>query len=225
MKKILFVEDDSNLSGIVQENLEDLNYFVRVVESGEEALSIVRTDPFDLVLMDIELSGKINGFEAADKIRELIPNIPFLFATGRQSGNDLERGFGIGNMDYVRKPYRIKELTLRIEGLIGSTQQKNGQLIVGKLTFNTFTRRLSGNGQESFLNNQEAKLLQLLANPIGKVIDKEELYLVLWGENEDQKSKEGSLHNLIYNLRKHLKADASISVESIAKKGYTIRIL
>jgi len=100
-KKLLFVEDDKSLSSVVIESLEDLGFEVYHAMTGEEALEVFHKEMVDLVLMDVELPGKLDGFDTAEMIRKSNSDLPILFATARQSGEDLKRGFQIGCMDYV----------------------------------------------------------------------------------------------------------------------------
>lgn len=223
MKKLLFVEDDLNLSLIVVENLEDLDFDVRHVFTGEDALVLLKNELFDIVLMDVELPGLLNGFETAEKIRSSFPDLPIVFATARQSGKDMERGFNIGRMDYVKKPYRIKELSMRIEGLIGKA--KDSCLYFGKLKFDPTLKRIYKGDEEISLTNLESELLQLLGKNVEKVVCRDQIIQVLWGANEDPRGKEASVHNLIYVLRKQLKTDPSILLEVVSKKGYRMTVL
>jgi two-component system alkaline phosphatase synthesis response regulator PhoP len=222
MKKILFVEDDPNFSCIVKENLEDSGYEVVLVDSGEASVQIVSEVAPDVVLMDVELSGEMNGFDAAEEIRKGHPVLPVLFATARQSGPDLERGFRLPPMDYVRKPYRIKEILLRLQGLLGGVTKEGNLLCFGQISFDPVLRRLYVKGQEIRLSHLEAMLLMSLFDQQGKVLEKDQLIATLWGEVDDPKGKESSLHNLVYSLRKYLKADGSLSLEVVSKKGYRL---
>lgn len=225
MKKLLFVEDDQNLSSIVKENLEDLGFKVYHVITGEEALEKLKSERLDLILMDVELPGALNGFETAEAIRTLYPLLPIIFATGRKSGDDIKRGFQIKNMDYIKKPYGIKEIKLRIEGLIGAIKPSNTQLGIGHFTFEPDLRRLCGDGKEIHISNLESELLLLLTENLDKVVYKDKIIQALWGSIDDPKSKESSLHNLVYILRQHFKDDNSINLEVVSKSGYRIKTL
>lgn len=225
MKKLLFVEDDQNLSSIVKENLEDLGFKVYHVITGEEALDTLKSEHFDLILMDVELPGKLNGFDTAEAIRIIYPLLPIIFATGRKSGEDIKRGFQIKNMDYIKKPYGIKEIMLRIEGLIGAIKPTSSQLGIGNFTFEPALRRLCGDGKEIHISNLESELLLLLTENADEVVCKDKIIQKLWGATDDPKSKESSLHNLIYILRKHFKDDKSINLEVVSKSGYRIKTL
>lgn len=225
MKKLLFVEDDINLSSVVIESLEDLGFEVCQVMTGEEALVALQNEMVDLVLMDVELPGKLDGFDTAEIIRKSNPELPILFATARKEGEDLKRGFKIECMDYVRKPYKIREIAFRIKGLIGSEHNKEALISVGKFKFDPMLRRLCINSLEFRLSNQESSLLALLCENENKIVDKDFLVQSLWGGNDDTKSKESFLHNLIYNLRKYLKEDPALMLEVVVKQGYRITTL
>jgi len=225
MKKLLFVEDDQSLSSVVVESLEDLGFEVCHVLTGEEALEVLQKEMVDLVLMDVELTGKLNGFDTAEIIRKSNPDLPILFATARQAGEDLKRGFQIGCMDYVRKPYKIREIAFRIKGLIGSENKKEALICVGKFKFDPMLRRLCINNGEFRLSNLESGLLTLLCENENKIVNKDFLVQSLWGRNDDPKSKESSLHNLIYNLRQYLKEDPALMLEVVVKQGYRISII
>lgn len=225
MRNLLFVEDDLNLSSVVIENLEDLGFVVRHVITGEDAIESIQDELVDVILMDVELQGEINGFETAEMIRKTYPYLPILFATARQSGKDFERGFKIDYMDYVRKPYRIKEIALRIEGLIGAEKKKDSMISIGKFTFDPLLRRLSCSGKDIHLSNLESELLVLLGENLDEVVCRDKIIQALWSLNDDPKSKEGSVHNLVYVLRKYLKEDPSLLLEVVSKKGYRITSL
>jgi len=222
MKKLLFVEDDVNLSSLVIENMEDLGFEVNHVVSGEDALALLQKQTVDLVLMDVELLGKLDGFETAEKIRIIYETLPILFVTARKEGIDLKRGLGIKYSDYVRKPYTNKEIAFRIKSLIGLENIMDAKLSVGKFSFDPMIRRLCINSVEYRLTNLESSLLSLLIENEHKIVCKDFLIHSLWSDTSDPKSKEGSLQNLISNLRKYLKEDPALRLEVVSKNGYRI---
>lgn len=225
MRKLLFVEDDPNFACIVSENLEDYGYQVVHKTSGEDAIAYLEVDSVDLVLMDVELIGKLNGFEAAEQIRKTDESLPIVFATARKDKEDIIRGFGIKNMDYVKKPYLMKEILLRIDALLGPERKAASQFEIGTFTFDPVLQRLSSKNTEFKLSNLESNLLALLCENFNKVVQKDALIQTLWDDNDDPKSKEGSLHNLIYNLRRYLKSEPTVALEVISKQGYRITTL
>jgi DNA-binding response OmpR family regulator len=224
MKRILLVEDDVNLSFMTRENLEDLDYEVLVALSGEEALSVLKTEPIDLVLMDVELSGEMDGFETVEEIRKTLASLPVIFTTCRKSGKDLERGFSLSHVDYVRKPFGIRELSLRINGMLGLSGAKNTAFPLGKYSFDAAERTISLGRQITRLTKMEAHFLEYLCKNKGRIISSNTLIAELWGKEDDPKSKGSSLSNIVWKLRKSLEADASVSLETVSKSGFRLKI-
>jgi DNA-binding response OmpR family regulator len=222
MKKILFVEDDKNLSFIIKENLEDLGYEVCHIVKGEEAIEIIKNVAIDIIIMDVELSGEMDGFETAEEIRKYFPSIPIIFATGRNSGKDIERGFKIEHMDYVKKPFGIKEISFRINGLLGAYKKNIERISIGSFTFDPLLHKLFKIQEEIRLSSLESDFLDLLLENEGKVVSKEHLIMRLWDDVEDIKDKDSSLHNLAYKLRTYFKDEDAVSIEVISKQGYRL---
>ena len=106
MERILLVEDDPNLSMMIIENLEDLDFEVCHLQNGEDVLPLLEQENFDLILMDVDLGGKKDGFDLAEEIRTIDKTLPIIFTTAKKSVADLERGFNIGSMDYLKKAFR-----------------------------------------------------------------------------------------------------------------------
>lgn len=222
MKKILLVEDDKNLSFIMKENLEDLDFEVCHILKGEDSYKILENNHIDLILMDVELSGEIDGFETARIIRGKYPLLPIIFTTARTSGKDIERGFGIKNMDYVKKPFGIKEIELRINSLLKNKKNTDDIIMIGAFTFDKVLNKLYRYNQEFRLTNLESRFLTILSENMGTMVSKESLITALWGDVDDPQSKEKSIHNLVYKLRQCLNTDPSTNLELLSKQGYRI---
>ena len=224
MKKILLVEDDQNLSFMIKDNLEDLGFEVCHILKGEDAFQMLENEHIDLILMDIELPGELDGFETAEAIREKYPVLPIIFATARTTGKDIERGFSFEYMDYVKKPFGVKEIALRIDTLLGSEKPGDAMVMIGSFTFDPRHHRLLGYGKEFQLTNLESRFLAILYKNVGSMVRKELLIQILWGEVNDSKSKEKSLYNLVYKLRQCFKEEALVEFETISKQGYRIMV-
>jgi two-component system, OmpR family, response regulator TrcR len=222
VKRILLVEDDENLSLILKDNLEDLNFEVKDVQNGEDAILLSEKENFDLILMDVELSGILNGFETAEVIRKKHLTLPIIFTTAKKSSDDIERGFSIGYMDYLKKPFGVKELSLRINALLDVKKPEKVVFQLGFFQFNPTYRTLNYQTEDHRLTKQEAQFLTLLCENSGNIVYKEDLINYLWENDDDPKSKEGAINNIAYNLRKYLKRDSSILLETIPKGGYRI---
>ena len=224
MEKILLVEDDSNLSMMIIENLEDLNFEVVHLVNGEEVLSHLEQESFDLILMDIDFGCSTNGFDIAESIREKDKFLPILFTTAKKSTSDLERGFSIGCMDYLKKPFGIRELNLRMNSLLKKENLNLNTFQLGSSSFDNSCQSLTIKEKVIKLTKLESTFLSLLCKHTGKVVTKDAIIKVLWEYDDDPQGKVNSLHNLAYKLRKVLEIDPMISLETISKNGYQLVI-
>ncbi|MDD2613077.1 MAG: response regulator transcription factor [Bacteroidales bacterium] len=223
MEKILLVEDDQNLSMMILENLEDLEFEVFHLLDGKGVLPLMEQETFDLILMDVDLGGgKKDGFEIAEEIRTVNRTLPIIFATAKKSVADLERGFKIGYMDYLKKPFGIRELSLRINSLLNREEEKKDSYQLGTLTFEPSIQCLSKEGIHIKLSKLESSFLKILCENEGHVINKEDTIKELWKMDEDPQGKESSLHNIAYKLRKILEEEPSVSIKTISKGGYLL---
>jgi len=222
MDTLLLVEDDQNLSFILKENLEDLGYTVYLVRKGEDALQLLEERTISLILMDVGLPGMMDGFDTSEEIRKQYPSIPILFTTARNTSKDIERGFGIAYVDYIKKPFGIKEVALRINMLLGDSSSKSTVTCIGSYQYDSRLGQLSRQGHLVNMTKMEASFLTMLCKQPGELIYKEQLIQGLWGDVEDPKTKERSLHSLTYKLRQYLKDDPAVSIEVISKSGYRI---
>jgi len=224
MEKILLVEDDQNLSMMIIENLEDLEFEVYHLWDGKEVLPLLERETFDLILMDVDLGEEKDGFDIAEEIRTVNKTLPIIFATAKKSVADLERGFKIGYMDYLKKPFGIRELSLRINSLLKREEDKKDSYQLGTLTFEPSIQCLSKEGVNINLSKLESSFLKVLCENKGHVIDKEETIKELWKIDDDPQGKENSLHNIAYKLRKIFEEEPSVSIKTISKGGYLLYV-
>lgn len=224
MERILLVEDDPNLSMMIIENLEDMGYEAYHLLDGKNVLSLVEHENFDLILMDVDLGGEKDGFEIAEAIRMTNKTLPIIFTTAKKSISDLEKGFNIGNMDYLKKPFGVKELSLRIKSLLNRDNIKKEVFRLGSYMFDPSKQSISVIMSEIKLTKLESSFLAKLCENMGKVVSKEELISFLWEKDDDPQGKESSLHNLAYKLRKIFEEEDSVSIVNISKKGYCLTV-
>lgn len=224
MERILLVEDDPNLSMMIIENLEDLDFEVCHLQNGENVLPLLEQENFDLILMDVDLGGEKDGFDIAEEIRKIDKMLPIIFTTAKKSVLDLERGFNIGSMDYLKKPFGVKELSLRINALLKREDCKKNGFQLGTLIFNPSNQCLSVEEIIVRLTKLESSFLTLLCENKGKVVAKEDLINALWEKDDDPQGKESSLHNLAYKLRKIFEKENTVSLETVSKNGYRLTI-
>lgn len=185
MEKILVVDDDALLRRSLKHRLEREGYAAVTVETGEEALTIVRRDPPDLILLDIGLPER-DGLDIARTLqREL--NIPIIFLTGRHQENDIVVGLELGAEDYVTKPFGMRELLARIRVVLRRVAREPVQvmdepLAAGEVWLDPAGREVRVRGKPVDLPPKEFELLRLLLANAGTVLTTNYLLDAVWGE-------------------------------------------
>ena len=222
--KILFVEDEEDLTLIVADTLRGEGYEVVTAVDGEDGLEKFKTEAADIVVADVMMSN-MDGFTMAKEIRKLSPTVPLLFLTAKSTIDDVEQGFEIGANDYLKKPFELRELIVRIKALLrryGDNRTEDIRFAIGAYTFNVTTQTLSFGDKETELSHFEAKILERLATNIGKTVDASELMIAVW--QRDEQNNRNSLHGYIHKLRRALRHDPSISIINQRGFGYMLTI-
>lgn len=226
--KILLIEDDPNLAFMISDSLESEGFEVIHFSSAEEVLPVFPTVNADIILLDINLKGAMDGFELSKQIRKK-SNVPILFTTARTQTCDLEEGYKTGNMDYLKKPFGVRELVLRVNALLDKNIALNVNVDktdiypMGKYRFHYKEHYLFFENEKTYLQPNETKLLKMLYDKKGKVLSKSEISMFVWDEPVEL-IKNASIHNLIASLRSKLKSDTKVSIETISKEGYKLNI-
>ncbi len=222
--KILFVEDEEDLTLIVADTLRGQGYEVVTAVDGEDGLEKFKTEGADIVVAYV-MMPKMDGFTMSKEIRKLSPTVPLLFLTAKSTMDDVEQGFEIGANDYLKKPFELRELIVRIKALLrryGDSRTEDIRFAIGAYTFNVTTQTLSFGDKEKELSHFEAKILERLATNIGKTVDASELMIAVW--QRDEQSNRNSLHGYIHKLRRALRHDPSISIINQRGFGYMLTI-
>lgn len=222
--KILFVEDEEDLTLIVADTLRGQGYAVITAADGIEGLEKFKTEVADIVVADV-MMPKMDGFTMAKEIRKLSPTVPLLFLTAKSTIDNVEEGFEIGANDYLKKPFELRELIVRIKALLrrhNTNRGEDSKILIGRYIFNVTTQTLSLEGQSVDLSHFESRILELLATNIGKTVDASELMIALW--QRDELSNRNSLHGYIHKLRRALRHDPSISIINQRGFGYMLTI-
>lgn len=222
--KILLVEDEEDLTLIVADTLRGQGYAVITAADGFEGLEKFKTEVADIVVADV-MMPKMDGFSMVKEIRKLSSTVPLLFLTAKSTIEDVEEGFEIGANDYLKKPFELRELIVRIKALLRRFNTNRGEdikLSIGRYIFNVTTQTLSLEGRSVELSNFEAKILERLATGIGKTVDASELMIAVW--QRDEPSNRNSLHGYIHKLRRALRHDPSISIINQRGFGYMLTI-
>lgn len=222
--KILFVEDEEDLTLIVTDTLRGQGYEVITAADGIAGLERFKSEGADVVVADV-MMPKMDGFAMAKEIRRLSPTVPLLFLTAKSTIDDVEQGFEIGANDYLKKPFELRELIVRIKALLRRYNPNRGEdnkFSIGRYIFNVTTQTLSLEERSVELSHFEAKILERLATSIGKTVDASELMITLW--QRDEPSNRNSLHGYIHKLRRALCHDPSISIINQRGFGYMLTI-
>ncbi len=216
--RILLLEDDATLNETVSEYLEDLGYKVDVVEDGEEALSMMYEHNYDIFLLDVMVPG-MSGFDLLKEARVRDIQTPAIFITSLNSVDDLSEGYESGCDDYIRKPFALKELEVRMESILKRDffhKNRSEQVeIDSHIYYDINKNALYVNDKEQTLNKKEAKLLKLFLKHQGEVLSHDKIYDSLW--DYDETYSEASLRTYIKNLRKLLGKEKIVSIK---KQGY-----
>ena len=222
--KILFVEDERDLSLIVCDTLRQQGYDVTAAFDGIDGLSKYKTGGADLIVADV-MMPRLDGFAMAMEIRHISANVPIIFLTAKSTIDDVEEGFDIGANDYIKKPFELRELLIRIKALLRgkNTGYSDGRVYsIGEYVYNTSNQTLKINEKETVLSNIEARILEKLASNIGKTVDASELMIAVWGR--DEISNRNSLHGYIHKLRRALRHDPKITIINQRGFGYMLTV-
>ena len=221
--KIFYVEDEQFLAKIVSESLQGRGYEVVVEADGGRALSTFTAVKPDICLLDVMLPQK-DGFTIADEIREIDTRVPIIFLTARSAVADVVAGFKTGGNDYIRKPFSMEELIVRIENVLkqsaagGTPEADEEDLAIGNYTFNKRRQVLQNGTEQRKLSYRESELLKLLYENRNGIVERKEILNLLWGSDSFFNSR--NLDVYITKLRGYFKADPAIEIITIKGIGY-----
>lgn len=211
MTQILLVEDDETLSELISEYLSEQGYDVTVRADAKAALDTAYERNFDILILDVKLP-KGDGFSLLRELRRLGDDTPAIFTTSLNALQDLEIGYKSGCDDYLKKPYELKELLLRIQILLKRKfSHVNDEFIElnGGYKFYPSSKMLRQNGQIVSLSNKESELLALFLENKNALLSKEAIFEKIWNYSEEP--SELSLRVYIKNLRRILGKDAIVN--------------
>jgi len=219
--KILYIEDELSLGKIVKETLQRRGFDVIMEQDGAKALSLFREINPAVCLLDIMLPNK-DGFEIAEQIRMLSTEVPILFLTARTQTDDLVKGFTLGGNDYIRKPFSMEELIVRINNALSKAGKLSPSIAdpvrIGKLQFYVNRQVLANGREEKKLSHRESELLRLLYENRTDIIERKKILELLWGHDSFFNSR--NLDVYITRLRMYLKEDKSLEILTVKGVGY-----
>lgn len=207
-KRILIIEDDSDLADITKDMLENYGYEVKTATGCDQAFAILVKEQFHLLLMDINLPDG-SGFDVCKELRHM-SKVPVIFASARTSEDDKIKGLDMGGDDYLAKPYSLRELLARINALMRRAYGEEEDAPVyefGGISVDTGMRTVERDGRPVRLALREFDLLAYLCAHAGQIISKEELLHEVWGAFSEAETATVAVH--IRWLREKLEADPS----------------
>ena len=218
---VLLAEDEVSLAQIVKESLESRGFQVHLALDGEEALAIYHDKQPDILVLDV-MMPKIDGFSLAQSIRNENSSVPILFLTAKSQVQDVVAGFESGGNDYLKKPFSMEELIVRIKALLNRLHQSppSEAIPLGAYTFNYQKQCLVFNNKTTNLTHREAALLYHLIQKRNTVLDRSFILNKLWGNDDFFSGR--SMDVFITKLRKKLKDDPAISIINVRGIGYKL---
>ena len=181
---VVVVEDDPNIASLVEMYLGDAGFRVSRADRGERALDLIRARPPSLVVLDVGLAGRLDGFDVARELRAR-SQVPILMLTARDGEDDRVHGFEVGADDYLVKPFSPRELVVRVQAILRRAHPDPGRsslLVAGGMEIDTVRREARAGGPPVPLAAREFDLLAHLAAHRGQVLSRQQLLDGVWGE-------------------------------------------
>ncbi len=219
---VLLVEDESTLAMIIKDTLDGPEFNIHIAENGREGLrQYIKLKP-DIIVTDVMMPA-LDGFSMVKEIRKADPDIPVLFLSARSSANDVVEGFELGGNDYLKKPFGMAELIIRIKALVHKVNYRKPDISVftlGFFTFDSVAQTLTFHGEKEQLSNRESEILKRLCENKDNVMSMKDVLLDLWGDDSFFNTR--SLHVFITKLRHKLSRDPSIKILNVRGIGYKL---
>lgn len=220
--KILYVEDEQFLGRIVKETLETKGFDILMESDGNKVLKQYHDFLPDVIVLDVMLPNK-SGFEIAEEMRHQKIETPIIFLTAKTQTADVVKGFSAGGNDYLRKPFSMEELIVRIENLNKQKGSSKGssapnEIVIGKFYLQLNKQVLKINETERKLSYRETELIKFLVNNANQIVDRRVVLQHIWGNDSLFNSR--NLDVYITKLRGYLKDDPNIEILTIKGVGY-----
>jgi len=226
MATVLLIEDELALGMIVRDSLEVRGFTVQYATDGAEGLALFQEQKPDIVVADV-MMPTMDGFSLAETIRQTDADIPIMFLTARSQTADVVKGFELGGNDYLKKPFSLDELIVRINALLKrrqlprpAEQTPPSLLAIGRYQFDPPKQKLILDGREDFLSHREAELLRRLYEQRNQVLERSAVLQELWGDDSFFNGR--SLDVFITRLRRYLKDDPQVQIVNIRGIGYKL---
>ncbi len=218
--QILVVDDEFGIRTLLSEVLNIAGYQVTSAADGLDALNQIRKNKFDLILLDVNLP-KVDGFAILEKIRASAPTQPIIMISARTEKDDVTHGLRLGADDYIRKPFSVEELVLRVENRLRRTSNSEVEnFICGPIELNELKHQVLFKDQEIELSPTEFNLLLALIQNQNRVLTKEKLLDLVWGL--DFETSTNVVDTYISYLRKKLHKDGFEGIKTVRGVGFKL---
>jgi len=222
--KIVLAEDEAALGQIIKESLETRDFEVILCQDGEKAFKAYKSESPEIMVLDVMMPKK-DGFTLAKELREIDDTIPIIFLTAKSQTQDVVEGFTVGGNDYLKKPFSMEELIVRIHNLINRTKlQKTADILeIGDYSFDFPKQLLTYRTEDTVqLTHREAHLLFHLIKNKNSVLDRSLILNKLWGTDDFFSAR--SMDVFVSKLRKKLKQDDRIQILNVRGFGYKLTV-
>jgi DNA-binding response OmpR family regulator len=226
--RVLLVEDETTLAMIIKDTLDAQGFEITTAADGDKGLKLFHESKPDVLVADV-MMPKIDGFEMVRRIRKTDPITPVLFLTARSAIKDVVEGFELGGNDYLKKPFGMQELIVRINALAKRTDlyqninhsiNLNKEITIGQYKLNAKTEKLIYGGCSEELSHRETEILRMLAEKKDSVVETKDILLELWGDDSFFNTR--SLQVFITKLRHKLSRDKNIRIINVRGVGYKL---
>lgn len=225
MTKILYVEDEPFLGKIVKESLESRDFEVRLVMDGQQVIGTFGQFQPDVCVLDVMLPNR-DGFSLGQEIRQQAPRMPIIFLTAKNQVQDVVKGFESGGNDYIRKPFSMEELIVRIHNLLNlaknapAIDRKMEGYTLGRYQFFPTKQELHFKKQIRQLSHRETQLLEILASQPHSAVSRKDILENIWGNDSFFNSR--NLDVYIKRLRDYLAEDPQVQIITLKGVGYRL---
>jgi len=225
--KVLYVEDEPFLSSIVSDGLKSSGYIVQVVADGNLAMDAYATLKPDICILDIMLPSK-DGYMLAKELKAVQPDLPVIFLSAKVLTEDVVKGFKSGGNDYLKKPFSMDELLVRLEALlhrfgketVNNETENSKSYTFGNCQLDTVQQKLKTSAGEHSLSFKESALLEMMILKKNDVLERQEALIKIWGDDNYYNTR--SMDVFMTHLRKLLKDEPDIQIMNLRSIGFKL---
>ena len=222
MSTVLVVDDEPGVRDLLEDALGAAGYEVLTAANGAEGLDVLRRQGADLCIVDVNMPH-VNGFEFLDRVRESDTTTPIIMLSARQDATDVERGLRFGADDYVRKPFALNELVLRVGAVLRRVEGESGpapEYHCGPLSLNVDRHEVHLGDESLELSATEFRLLEVLMERTDRVVTRSQLLREVW--NIDFESETSVLDTYISYLRRKIHRDDFAPLVTVRGVGFRL---